>query len=1244
MTNAVQRDGVPMGRTELGSCFRKNLAVLFFVVVGLCLSANAELTSEDYVSDGLVAHWDGIDNSVDANGVRFHSDTLTTWADLTGNGNDVPSIPSWVTVEGNSLVSKVVSGKSSTGIANSKSSAPVLDSIKVGGTATLNTGAKYPFTMEVVIKSEGWKYTDNYENMQAPIVTHRGYFGYRRPKKNGKYEDTCFFWAGPYDNGTRIGYYNWRPEGKNILSDMHSISGVNLNGHNYAYIDGEGSDVEEFIDLKEVGASSWKFFSNLRMDIRIYAIRVYNRVLTPEEVARNAKLDRIRFLGENEAMRIRPFAADMKFSLNTTAMPEPVVEDAITLEVLEKDRDYTVSYANNTGVGTATVTVTGEGERAGQMASRDFVIDDASTYEPLAYIESTGTQWIDTDYLPKTTTKMLGGIAFMGSADRRCGGYGVFGCAEGDYSYSLEFGGDLENDGNTKLYPWFNKAPKAGGANVSFGISEINRRASIQMTSGGGKVHYGLSVYDAVKNTYNHADPLKTWTLFAVRGNDGAVSPFTLYRMRIYNWCIAEGDETIRDFVPCRRRFDGAVGLFDKVSGRFFGNAGTGRFVAGERDEELPAGYRRLVSVTSTGTQIIDTKYHPNPTTKFELKASFGAKKSGLGANMFGTVEPDDAAAFSVNFGGNDPSTLYTWLNKTYSSGGETRKFATDDATLAGENVYSFLSSNGKMTVNTHTPSWLSYPKTTTNEVNALCLCGRRVADGSLEPLEVRSMTVYQCRIQDSFSGETAVVRDFVPCLREGDGVAGLYDMVDGVFYANANPNSTDGFEYEDYPSELKSAELPEGYAAVEYLVATGHQAVASGVKATARTTTLAVVTPEAATVGNRIFSACGAREPSAVTAGELIYEALIGDDLKWGAALVDGPIVSTLDAVDGVETCIRLDGPSRALYVDGRTAVAFATVPTAESFGEITFCRGGSQAGHWGRMRLSGAWIWEDGVLARRLVPCVRCEDGLTGLYDVIGKEFHPSIGETPFLQGSGAVSGVATFSGNVLTSRLEASSTYKGLSSFSFALWVKNPGANDDVGVLVGNGALGDTSAGFCCYVQQETQPATLCVRTGKADESIGTYSIPLANFKKDRWYHVAFVHDFENNEAKFYLNGNIVDRKSGGDVFNPQTDASDKFVIGNGPADSTCPFNGEIAEVSIWGRALEDGEVGALRFNAVQGTENGLLGYWPLQGGMEGLKDHVANGVEPHDLDMANAGDFGFANDVVEWTKRGLILILK
>ena len=48
------------------------------------------------------------------------------------------------------------------------------------------------------------------------------------------------------------------------------------------------------------------------------------------------------------------------------------------------------------------------------------------------------------------------------------------------------------------------------------------------------------------------------------------------------------------------------------------------------------------------------------------------------------------------------------------------------------------------------------------------------------------SMRLYSCQMYDG----STMVRDFVPCYRKSDNVAGLYDLVNKVFYTNAGSGS----------------------------------------------------------------------------------------------------------------------------------------------------------------------------------------------------------------------------------------------------------------------------------------------------------------------------------------------------------------------------------------------------------------------------------------------------------------------
>jgi hypothetical protein len=50
--------------------------------------------------------------------------------------------------------------------------------------------------------------------------------------------------------------------------------------------------------------------------------------------------------------------------------------------------------------------------------------------------------------------------------------------------------------------------------------------------------------------------------------------------MRLYRFTMIQDDIYLRDFIPCRRKSDSKVGLFDLVTGQFY-TSPTGNFTAG---------------------------------------------------------------------------------------------------------------------------------------------------------------------------------------------------------------------------------------------------------------------------------------------------------------------------------------------------------------------------------------------------------------------------------------------------------------------------------------------------------------------------------------------------------------------------------------------------------------------------------------------------------------------------------------
>ncbi|MBP5794934.1 MAG: hypothetical protein J6W41_02870, partial [Alphaproteobacteria bacterium] len=68
--------------------------------------------------------------------------------------------------------------------------------------------------------------------------------------------------------------------------------------------------------------------------------------------------------------------------------------------------------------------------------------------------------------------------------------------------------------------------------------------------------------------------------LFAVSRN--GVDPIAVSNVRLKYFKWYRNDELIHEYIPAKRNSDGVIGLYDTVNNRFYTNAGTGTFIAGQ--------------------------------------------------------------------------------------------------------------------------------------------------------------------------------------------------------------------------------------------------------------------------------------------------------------------------------------------------------------------------------------------------------------------------------------------------------------------------------------------------------------------------------------------------------------------------------------------------------------------------------------------------------------------------------------
>ncbi len=186
-----------------------------------------------------------------------------------------------------------------------------------------------------------------------------------------------------------------------------------------------------------------------------------------------------------------------------------------------------------------------------------------STYQQVEYIESTGTQYIDTGIVPNATTKLETVFQYTKTytSGSHCNGiswdygrfaFGVVTSLSKKFVYSIAHG------------------------NFDSGVTADTKKHTLLMQAN------GFTRMDGFEYTY----PVETMQgdvtipIFARSDEFSKISGYS--DMRLFSYKLYSDDAMVRDYIPCYRKSDNEIGLFDLVNGEFYTNKGTGTFVKGD--------------------------------------------------------------------------------------------------------------------------------------------------------------------------------------------------------------------------------------------------------------------------------------------------------------------------------------------------------------------------------------------------------------------------------------------------------------------------------------------------------------------------------------------------------------------------------------------------------------------------------------------------------------------------------------
>jgi hypothetical protein len=189
-------------------------------------------------------------------------------------------------------------------------------------------------------------------------------------------------------------------------------------------------------------------------------------------------------------------------------------------------------------------------------------------YEILKYIESTGTEYIDTQVLNDNYNYRF--VTRFKILDYQNQWTSIFGAYinEDHNIWRIVIGSD--GDG------YINTNTRSGNGDARYKY-ELNKIYSVEIEHLKAKINNESFTINNIQGQTNNNSII----LFGGVQTTDKYSKICLYSFKIYN-----NNTLIRDFVPVRRLSNGEIGMYDTVTKTFFDNLGTGSFIAGPETYE----------------------------------------------------------------------------------------------------------------------------------------------------------------------------------------------------------------------------------------------------------------------------------------------------------------------------------------------------------------------------------------------------------------------------------------------------------------------------------------------------------------------------------------------------------------------------------------------------------------------------------------------------------------------------------
>lgn len=623
-------------------------------------------------------------------------------------------------------------------------------------------------------------------------------------------------------------------------------------------------------------------------------------------------------------------------------------------------------------------------------------------YVPVEYIQSSGTQWIQTGLMSSDfSSKIIKcDISFYNTASSSRAYSTIIGCQQNLVTLLRIDSGTMKYFSNNSSQAYSGSVSSSNNYTVSYTTNYNNNTTSI-----------------TVNGTTTSASSTASWGtntvgIMLLASHNGG-SPWTdeLGLCRIYYCKFYDNDVLVRNFIPCIRKCDSKPGLFDLVNNVFYTNSGTGEFT--------------YPSATITNT-IIDCS---------------GYGLNGTPSNI--TTTTTNIGTSAISFNGSSSKIDYNYLpltsNMTYVLWMKFNSTASahiiDNRATSGETGYQPMyggttyglqchSSNGgsytwsSATCGFTTGVWYHLavvitPSNATLYINGVSKGTQSGTFGS--EIGARLMRLgARCSNANWFNGVMSELRVYETALSASD-ILELYQAKESIdkngnLYCNSINELGNSISFKKN-SVIECNSIIEGfsrtslqgaYTQLEYIKTNGNQIINTGVADTLRTTVDLDMQVDSG-IGQYWYG-------STQNSGGMMYNGLYNItalEYNW----------LTISRTSN-NSCImtqRLNGNNITITMNGVTSTVSvgSTAPTGNLY--IFGCNNGNR--YYGTGILCRYFrIYQDNVLVRDFIPVKRNKDNAIGMLDLVHNTFYANAGTGSFTAGNEINKKYAIYTNNII------------------------------------------------------------------------------------------------------------------------------------------------------------------------------------------------------------------------------------